>query len=107
MKDLLTDALSKKVASALAATGGVNALYGDPVRVGDEEIVPVGRITLELAATADADGSGGGKAGLAKLGTLPSGGGGGKAGANAGVRVLVEPMGYLRSGSQGPEFVAL
>src|SRR5690606_41757589 len=50
MKDLLTDALQKKVSAALSATGGINALYGEPVKIGNDEVVPVGRIAIELSA---------------------------------------------------------
>ena len=107
MKELLTDALSKKVAAALTASGGVQALYGEPITVGDEQVVPVGRITVELSANADAEGSGGGKAGLPGLGKLTSGGGGGNAGAGAGIRIHVEPLGFLRSTQDGPVFVSL
>ena len=106
MKDLLTDALQKKVSAALSATGGVNALYGEPVKIGNDEVVPVGRIAIELSANAQGGGSGKtGVAALSKLSAAPSGGGEGDAA--AGVRIVIEPVGYLRAGANGPEFVRL
>ena len=102
MKDIISEALGRQVAMALDASGGVRALYGEPISYGDEEIVPIGRITLELGA--NAEGSGGGKSGLASLGRS-SGGGGGTAA--AGVRVHIEPLGFLRQHEGELVFVPL
>lgn len=103
MKDLLTDALTQKLASTLEAVGGARALFGEPVEFGGETIIPVGRVTVHLSASAE--GSGGGQSGFGGLSVLPKGGGGGTAG--AGVKVMVEPVGYLRSTPAGPQYVAL
>ena len=102
MKDIISEALSRQVAMALDASGGVRALYGEPISYGDEEIVPIARITLEL--TANAEGSGSGKSGLAAL-ARSSGGGGGTAG--AGVRVHIDPVGFLRQQAGELVFVPL
>lgn len=101
MKELITDALNKKLMAALEATGGVRALYGDPIVFQGEEIVPVARIVLKLAA--GAEGSGGGDAGVQKLfGNAAKGSGCGHA--EAGLQISIEPVGYLRAGKDGPVF---
>lgn len=101
MKDLITDAISKKLAATLESIGGAKALYGDPIDFNGEQIIPVARITVTLAA--GADGSSGGNAGLTgSITNMAKGGGGGKA--DASVNVSIEPVGYLRSTSAGPVF---
>ncbi|MDF2445872.1 MAG: hypothetical protein K0S46_1108 [Moraxellaceae bacterium] len=103
MKDLITDAIMKKLAETLQALGGARTLFGDPIRFNGEEIVPVARVSVLLSAAAD--GAGGGNAGLASFAQLSKGGGGGNA--EAGVRVLVEPVGFLRGTADGPVFCPL
>jgi uncharacterized spore protein YtfJ len=103
MKEFLTDALSKKFASTLESVGGAKALYGDPIPFNGEEIIPVARVTVLLSAVAE--GSGGGNSGLGGFSGLAKGGGGGNA--EAGVKVLIEPVGFLRATASGPVFVAL
>jgi len=101
MKDLITDAISKKLAATLESIGGAKALYGDPIDFNGEQIIPVARITISLAA--GADGSGGGNAGLTgSITNMAKGGGGGKA--DASVNVSIEPVGWLRSTAAGPVF---
>ncbi len=101
MKDLITDAISKKLATTLESVGGARALYGDPIDFNGEQIIPVARVTVSLAA--GADGSGSGNAGLTGgISNLAKGGGGGKA--DASVNVIIEPIGYLRSTTDGPVF---
>jgi uncharacterized spore protein YtfJ len=101
MKDLITDAISKKLATTLESIGGAKALYGDPIDFNGEKIIPVARITVTLAA--GADGSGGGNAGLTGgITNMAKGGGGGKA--DASISVRIEPVGYLRSSKDGPVF---
>lgn len=104
MKELLTDALNKKLLAVLEATGGVRSLYGDPVYWHGEEIVPVARIALKLSA--GAEGAGSGDAGVQKLfGNAAKGGGGGHV--EAGIQILIEPVGYLRAGEGGTQFVRI
>lgn len=104
MKDLITDAISKKLGATLEAIGGARALYGEPIEFNGEQIVPVARITVALAA--GADGSGGGNTGLGGgISNMAKGAGGGKA--DASVQVSIEPLGYLRQGSDGPVFCLL
>ena len=101
MKDLITDAISKKLAVTLESIGGAKALYGDPIDFNGEQIIPVARVTVTLAA--GADGSGGGNAGLTgSITNMAKGGGGGKA--DASVNVSIEPVGWLRSTPAGPVF---
>lgn len=104
MKDLITDAISKKLAGTLEAIGGAKALYGDPITFNGEQIIPVARVSVVLSATAE--GSGGGNSGLGgSLASMARGSGGGTA--DAGVKVTIEPVGYLRSTPQGPVFCPL
>ncbi|MEE4250985.1 MAG: hypothetical protein V2I38_10375 [Alcanivoracaceae bacterium] len=104
MKDLITDAIRNKLAATLESVGGAKALYGDPIDFNGEQIIPVARVMVSLAA--GADGSGGGNAGLAgSVTNMAKGGGGGKA--DASVNVTIEPVGYLRSTPQGPVFCPL
>lgn len=103
MKDLLTDALARKLTSTLDALGGARAVYGDPVSLNGESLLPVARITVTLSAAAE--GSGGGHSGLGSLAPRAHGNGGGTA--EAGVRVLIEPLGYLRATADGPVFCRL
>lgn len=104
MKDLLTDAIAKKFTATLESVGGVRALYGDPIDFNGEQIVPVARVTVTLGA--GADGSGGGNAGLTgSIANMAKGGGGGNA--EASVKVVIEPVGFLRATAQGPVFVPL
>ena len=104
MKDLITDAISKKLAATLESLGGAKALYGDPIDFNGEQIIPVARVSVTLAA--GADGAGGGNAGVtAGITNMAKGGGGGKA--DASVQVVIEPVGYLRSTADGPVFCPL
>lgn len=104
MKDLITDAITQKLATTLEAVGGARALYGDPIAFNGETIVPVARVTVRLAANAEGGGSGNAGIGGA-LAQKALGGGSGSAG--AGIDVRIEPVGFLRSSAQGPVFVAL
>src|SRR5690554_5975313 len=104
MKDMLTDAISKKLSGTLEALGGAKALYGEPIEFNGEQIIPVARIMVSLAA--GADGSGGGNAGLTGgITNMAKGGGGGKA--DASVQISIEPVGFLRTTAEGPRFVPL
>ena len=104
MKDLITDAISKKLAGTLEAIGGAKALYGDPITFNGELIIPVARVSVVLSASAE--GSGGGNSGLGgSLASMARGSGGGTA--DAGIKVTIEPVGYLRSTPQGPVFCPL
>jgi uncharacterized spore protein YtfJ len=109
MKEFLTDAIQKKISNglealnSLEALGGIRALYGAPIAfTNGEEIIPVGRISLTLAA--GAEGAGGGSSGLASS-LLAKGGGGGNA--DASIKIAIEPVGYLRSTAAGPVFCPL
>lgn len=50
MKDMLSDAVAKKLNATLESVGGVRALYGDPISFNGEEIIPVARISITLGA---------------------------------------------------------
>lgn len=104
MKDVISEAIRKKVSSAMEATGGVQAVYGDPVSLNGEEVIPVARVVIHLGAAAKGGGSGnsGASAGLSSMAK-----GGGSGDADASVRIDIEPLGFLRSTGQGPEFVRL
>ena len=66
--------------------------------------MPVARIVVALSA--GAEGSGGGNTGLTgAVGSLARGGGGGNA--EAGIRVSIEPVGFLRATAGGPVFCPL
>ena len=104
MKDLITDAIKDKLGATLESLGGATAIYGDPITFNGEQIVPVARVVVRL--NADADGKGGGDAGLTGgIKNMAKGGGGGKAG--AGIDIAIEPAGFLRKGNDGPEFVSI
>lgn len=104
MKDLITDAISKKLAGTLEAIGGARALYGDPIPFNGEQIIPLARVSMSLSASAE--GGGGGNSGLGKsIASMTRGSGSGTA--DAGVSVIIEPVGYLRSTPQGPVFCPL
>lgn len=103
MKDMIKDAIAKKLSTTMESIGGANALYGDPVTFNGEEIIPVARVTVVLGA--DAVGSGGGNAGLSSLTNRAKGSGGGDA--EASVRVNIEPVGFLKSTPNGPVFCAI
>lgn len=104
MKDLITEAITKRLSQALESTGGAKALYGEPITFNGEQIVPVARIVITLSA--GAEGAGGGNAGITGgIASLAKGGGGGNA--EAGVRIAIEPAGYLRATANGPQFVAI
>ncbi len=102
MKDLITDAVSKKISSTLEGLGGAQALYGDPVTLDGEELIPVARVRVELSSAADGEGGGDTAGGLS---ALAKGSGGGNA--SAGVQIHIEPLGVIRSGKNGPEFAPL
>jgi uncharacterized spore protein YtfJ len=104
MKDILTEAITKKLTATLESIGGAKALYGDPIMFNGEQIVPVAKITVVLSA--GAEGSGGGNTGLAgSITGLAKGSGGGAA--DTTVRVTIEPIGYLRATPNGPVFCPL
>lgn len=94
----------KKVTAALESTGGIQSLYGDPITVGGDEIVPVGRISVHLGAAAEGGGSGDSSA-AARLTGKAKGGGGGNA--DASVRIDIEPLGFIHNTTDGPAFVRL
>lgn len=104
MKELITDALQKKIGATLESLGGAHAVFGDPVTFNGEQVIPVARITVQLAA--DADGQGGGAAGVATaLSQRARGGGSGTA--SAGIQVAIEPAGVLRKHGDTLTFVAI
>lgn len=104
MKDMITEAISKKLSATLESVGGAKALYGEPIKFNGEEIVPVARVTVVLGAAAE--GQGGGNAGLkGAISNAAKGGGGGNA--DASVKVEIEPLGYLRATENGPQFCPL
>lgn len=104
MKDIFSDAIREKVSAALQSSGGIQALYGDPVELDGEEIIPVGRISITLGAAGKGGGSGDSGA-SAKLGSMAKGGGGGDA--DASVRIDIEPVGFIRKTPDGPAFSSL
>ena len=102
MKDAITEAINSKLSGTLEGLGGAGAIYGDPITLGGEELIPVARIRVRLSSAAD--GGGGGDSG-AGLSAMAKGTGGGKA--DAGMEVDIEPVGVIRSTDQGPELVSL
>lgn len=106
MKDLITDAIGRKLAATLESVGGAKAVFGDPITFNGEQIVPVARIVVKLSAGAEGSGGGNAGAGLGGgLANLARGGGGGNA--EAGVQVTIEPVGFLRQTAGGPVYVTL
>lgn len=104
MKDLITDAIKDKLGATLESLGGASAIFGDPISFNGEQVVPVARVVVRLQA--DADGKGGGDAGLTGgIKNMAKGGGGGEAG--AGIELSIEPAGFLKQGKDGPEFTAI
>lgn len=104
MKELITDALQKKIGATLESLGGARAVFGDPVEFNGEQVIPVAHICVQL--TADADGQGGGGAGVASaLSNRARGGGSGTAA--AGIRVTIEPAGVLRQEGDTLTFIAI
>ena len=104
MKDLITESIQKKLGATLESVGGASAVFGAPVQFNGEEIIPVARIVITLSA--DADGEGGGNAGLTGgIRNMAKGGGGGKAG--AGIQIAIEPAGYLRGTGDKMSFIPL
>lgn len=106
MKELFTDAISKKLSATLESVGGAKAVFGDPVVFNGEQLVPVARIVVKLSAGAEGSGGGNAGAGLGGgLANLAKGGGGGNA--EAGVQVTIEPVGFLRQSADGPIYIPL
>lgn len=104
MKDMLSDAIARKLNETLESVGGAKALYGDPISLDGQEIVPVARISITLGAAAEGAGQGDTGASV-RLSSLAKGGGGGNA--DASVQIDIEPVGFIRSTEQGPEFSRL
>lgn len=102
MKELLNEALTKKLSTTLEAVGGAKALFGEAINLDGESIVPVGKISITLKA--EAAGSGAGNAGglSGGLASLSKGGGGGNA--DASIQIQIEPVGFVCKGKAGAEF---
>lgn len=101
MKELITEELKKKLTAGLDSVGA-DQLFGSPIELSGETVVPVAKIQIELNAAAK--GSGGGTAGLkGTLSNATKGDGGGDA--NAGVKISIEPSGFISTNSGKPELV--
>lgn len=106
MKEIISDEIKKKLLAGLDSVGA-DQLFGSPIELNGETVVPVAKIKIELSAAAK--GSGGGAAGLkgalsnATKGDATKGSGGGDA--NAGVKISIEPSGFISSKSGKPELV--
>lgn len=87
--EVLQDAVARKLGIMMDALGGARALYGEPVRLNGEEIIPVARISIEL--------------GVDPGRPVVSVGRGAR---EAPLRVVIESVGFLQSGPDGPVFCA-
>lgn len=105
MKDLISEALTKKLSTTLESVGGAKALFGEAIDLNGQAIVPVGKISITLKA--EATGSGGGHAGgiSGGLASLSKGGGGGNA--DAAIHIEIVPVGYVCQDDSGPVFHAI
>jgi uncharacterized spore protein YtfJ len=104
MKELITEALQKRIGTTLESLGGASAVFGDPIEFNGEQVIPVARIRVQLSA--DADGEGGGGAGIASaISNRARGAGSGSAA--AGIEVSIEPAGVLRKDGDALAFVAI
>lgn len=103
MKNIITDEITKNLATTLKSTVSANMLFGEVIELNGEQFIPVAKVVINLSA--DADGGGNGNAGLKSSFTnMAKGGGEGKAG--AGVKISVEPVGLVSSKSGEPKLIA-
>jgi len=104
MKDIISDEIKKKLSMTIESVVSTNMLFGDPIELNGEQLIPVAKIVINLSARAE--GSGGGNAGLkGSLASLAKGGGEGQAG--SGVKITVEPLGLISSKSGEPKLIPL
>jgi len=104
MKDLISDSISKKLSATMESLGGASAIFGDPVTLDGQEVIPVARVVVKLGAAAEGAGSGDAGSGSA-FKQLAKGGGGGNA--DASVSISIEPAGFVHQGTDGPRFTAI
>lgn len=93
MNEVLSDAVTKKLSAMMEALGGASALYGDPVILNGEEIVPVARISVIVGGIES--GARGGVTNLSRNASEPP------------VRMIIESVGFLQSSPDGPVFCAI
>lgn len=89
-EEVLQDAVARKLGIMMDALGGARALYGEPVKLNGEEIIPVARISIELGADTARP--------VMSVGRRPA--------PEAPLRVVIESVGFLQSGPDGPVFCA-
>lgn len=104
---ILSDNLAASITKSIESLGGARAVFGEPIKAGDTQIIPVARIRIQLASAAE--GQGGGdiaqSGGTRLLGQKLGGGGGGKAG--AGVTIDIEPVGYIENAAGQTRYCTL
>jgi len=104
MKNIITDEITKKLATTLNSTVSANMIFGDAIELNGEQYIPVAKVVINLSA--DAEGGGSGNAGLKSSFTnMAKGGGEGKA--ESGVKITVEPVGLVSSKSGEPTLIPL
>ena len=104
MKDIITDEIKKKLSMTIESVVSANMLFGDPIELNGEQVVPVAQVIINLSATAEGGGSG--TAGFKNsLTSLAKGGGEGKA--DSGVKITVEPIGLISTKTGEPKLVRL
>lgn len=104
MKEFLSEAIGNKVQQSLERFAGADALFGQPVKMGGGEIIPVGKVIVRTGSQAEGEG-GGDAGGGARLKQMAKGSGGGVA--QASVQVEIVPVGFIKDGADGPVFVAI
>ena len=101
---ILSDNLAASITKSIESLGGARAVFGEPIKAGDTQIIPVARIRASAA-----EGQGGGdiaqSGGTRLLGQKLGGGGGGKAG--AGVTIDIEPVGYIENAAGQTRYCTL
>ncbi|MGM0563961.1 MAG: hypothetical protein ACQES2_06490 [Pseudomonadota bacterium] len=100
MKEFLSEAIGNKVQQSLERFAGADALFGQPVKMGGGEIIPVGKVIVRTGSQAEGEGGGD-----ARLKQMAKGSGGGVA--QASVQVEIVPVGFIKDGADGPVFVAI
>lgn len=98
------EAVAAQLAQTIQKEANINAIFGEPKQLDQHTIIPVARIKVTLAG---AGGGGKGPApGGAEGGDAPSGTAGGTGG-GGGMDIEVQPIGFIRDGADGAEFVAI
>lgn len=98
------ETIATQIAQIIQKEANVNAIFGEPRKLDEHVIIPVARVEISLAG-----GGGGGTGPASKPEGEESSAASkvGGTGGGGGLDIKVRPLGFIRDGSEGAQFVAI